>query len=723
MTHTADPTRRRILGTSLAASAGLLLGLRLPGLERPAQAATAGAAGFAPDGFIRIDPTGPVRLVIRSTEMGQGIYTSSAMLLAEELDIGMDQLVVEAAPPDEALYKNPLLGGQLTGGSTSTRADWKDLRQMAAAARMMLVQAAAARWGVDAASCTTDRAQVRHAASGRSVSYNDLAADAGQLPVPKTAAVKPRSDWKLIGTKQKRLDTPGKVNGSAVYGMDVRVPGMKVGTVAASPVFGGRLQSYDEAAARRVPGVVDVVRTDTALAVIGDHYWAARQGLEAAHPQWDDGPHAAMTSDSILANLRNASAAEGAVAAKEGDVEGAIKGATKKLDAVYQLPFLAHAPMEPINTTLHIRADGADLWVGTQVPVRAQQAIMKATGLPADKVALHNHLIGGGFGRRLDEDSIIQAVAIAKQVAYPVKLIWSREEDIQHDLMRPYYYDQVSAGLDAQGRIVGWTHKVTGASVLARWAPGGLKQGGKMDSDAVEGAAESVYDTGTRHVSYVRADVPGVPVLWWRGVGPNHNFFVVEGFIDELAHEAGQDPVAFRMAMLGKSPRAAAVLKLAAERAGWGSALPANTGRGVSVQFAFGTYLACVLQVRVNAQGEVRVIQADVALDCGPIVNPDTIEAQVQGGLIFGLTAALYNEVTYAEGRVQQSNFHDYRMMRIDEAPSVRVHLIDNPDAPIGGIGETGTVAAAPSLANAIFAASGRRLRRIPFATGQLGTA
>jgi isoquinoline 1-oxidoreductase beta subunit len=442
--------------------------------------------------------------------------------------------------------------------------------------------------------------------------------------------------------------------------------------------------------------------------------------LQAADPRWDDGPHAGVNSHDIIAGLAEATKSPGVVARDDNDAPGRIAAAKTKVEAVYQLPFLSHAPMEPINTTLHIRPDGADLWVGTQVPVRAQAAVAKAAGLRPEQVVVHNQMIGGAFGRRLDVDSIEQAAAIARQLSYPVKLIWTREEDITHDLFRPRYYDRLSAGLDAQGRLVGWTHRVGGSSVMARWLPEGMKGG--LDPDAVEGATETPYDVPAIKVDYVRHESPGVITAWWRGVGPTHNVFVVEGFIDECAVAAGQDPVEFRRSLLKKNPRALAVLNLAAEKSGWGGTLPAGVGRGVSLQYAFASFLAHVLEVEVTQRGEVRLRRATVAIDCGQRVNPDTIAAQIEGGLIFGLSMALYSDITHENGRVQQTNFNNYRVLRIDEAPRIEVFQIDSHEHP-GGIGETGTAAASAALANAIYAASGKRLRSLPFGNGALQTA
>jgi isoquinoline 1-oxidoreductase beta subunit len=713
----AIASRRNLLKIGLAVGGGLLIGVRVPGNAR---AEAAGDGSFAPNAFVRIAPDNSITLIMSHTEVGQGVYTSASMLIAEELEVGLDQITPEHAPPNNALYTDPNLGEQATGGSTSTLAGWEPLRKAGATARIMLVNAAAAQWHVDSASCTAERGVVHHAATGRSATYGQLATAAAQQTVPKDVPLKPASAFKLIGKTQKRIDQSGKVNGSLQFGMDVQVPGMKIGTVAACPVLGGKLVSIDEAAARAVPGVRDVVKLPDTVAVIGDHMWAAISGLKAAAPVWDDGPNGHVDSDGILKALAAASEKDGVDAKKQGDPQGAIAGAAKKLDAVYQLPFLSHAPMEPINTTLHIRSDGADLWVGTQVPPRAQAAVAKVAKLKPEQVTVHNQYMGGAFGRRLDVDSIEQAAAIAAQLGYPVKLIWTREEDIQHDLYRPYYYDRVAAGLDASGKIVGWTHRTTASSVMARWFPAGMTVGGQLDPDTVEGALETPYDIPAQHNQYVRCESPGVTTAWWRGVGPTHNIFVVESFIDELAAEAGIDPVEFRRRNLRKEPRALAVLNLVAEKSGWGQKLPKGRGRGVALQFAFNSWLCTVADVSVTDRGEVVLHKVDVAADVGPVVNPGGLEAQLQGGLIFGLSMALYSEITHTKGRVDQSNFHDYRVLRINEAPQIGVHIVDNPTAPIGGVGEAGTAAAAPALANAIFAATGRRLRRIPFGTGQL---
>ncbi len=710
------PTRRFVLKAGAVAGGGLMLGLRL---STPAKAAEPVASGdFLPNAFVRIDARGAITLIFPHAEVGQGVYTSSAMLMGEELEAGLDQVDIETASPDIAKYLDPLLYDQATGGSTSTRSDWVRLREAAATVRMMLVTAAAQRWQVPADACTVERGEIHHRSSGRSVRYGDVVADAAKLPVPKNVTLKDPSDFKLIGTEARRIDTPSKVNGTAVYGIDIRLPGMRFGTLANAPVKGGKLLTMNEAAARKVPGVRDVVRAgDDVVAVIADHMWAAKQGLAALDISWSRGPGGTVSTATLIAAMDKASKVPGVVAVKEGDADAAIAGAATKLSAVYQLPFLSHSPMEPLNCTLHIEDDKAEIWVGTQVPVRAQKSIADATGLPNDRVKVNNQLMGGAFGRRLEVDSIDIAVAIAKQVRYPVKLVWTREEDLQHDYYRPYYYDRVAGGVSAEGKLVGRTHRVTGPSILARWAPPAFDDG--LDSDAVECTAVTPYEIPSSLVDYVRYEPEGVNTSWWRGVGPTHNLFVVESFLDELAAAAKVDALAFRRGMLQKNPRALAVMELAATKAGWGGKLPTGVGRGISVQFAFGSYLACVVEAEVAKAGDIVLHRAVVAIDCGMTVNPNTVRAQIEGGLILGLGTAMFNEITLTDGAVDQSNFHDYRALRINEAPKIEVYQIKNGEKP-GGVGEAGAAAAAPALGNAIFAATGKRLRRLPFGDGQL---
>ncbi len=651
-------SRRAFLEVSAAVGGGLLLGFTLPGR-------TQGRADrFAPNAFIRIDHDGRVTLMMHKVEMGQGTYTSMPMLLAEELEVDLAQVRLEHAPPDDALYAEPLFGVQETGGSTSVRGNFEPLRRAGAAARTLLVAAAA-----------------------------------------------------------------HKVNGAALFGIDVRLPGMKVATLAACPVVGGTLASVDDAKARAVPGVQQVVRLDDAVAVIADHMWAAKQGLAALAIRWDEGPNARLGTADIVQQLAAASQRSGVVARKVGDAAQAMAGAARKFEAIYELPFLAHATMEPVNCTVHVRRDGCDIWVGTQVPTFTRTAAAQLTGLPRERVQVHNHLLGGGFGRRLEVDFVRRAVRIAMQVSGPVKVVWTREEDIQHDMYRPYYYDRIAAGLDERGRPVAWTHRVTGSSIMARvtselfpktfrvMRAAGLHQLVAMvkglDVDAVEGAAEPPYTLPNIRVEYVRQEPPGIATAFWRGVGPTHNIFVVESFMDELAAATRQDPFQYRRALLDQAPRAKAVLELAALHAGWGQPLPPGSGRGIALLHAFGSYIAQVAEVVVSKQGEVRVPRVVCAVDCGVIVNPDTVKAQMESGIIFGISGALWGEITFKDGRVEQHNFNDYRVLRINEAPVIEVHLVQSSEAP-GGIGEPGTSAVMPAVANAIFAATGKRIRRLP---------
>jgi isoquinoline 1-oxidoreductase subunit beta len=709
-------SRRRLLQVGAAAGGGLMLSLRLPLANGDAEAAD--ADGFAPNAFIRIGGDGQIVLIMPYVEMGQGTYTSIPMLIAEELEVDLKQVRLEHAPPNEKLYGNPLLGGiQATGNSNAIRAAWQPLRQAGAIARIMLVSAAAKRWNVDPASCRAQSGEVLHPPSGRSIKYGELAADAARIPMPESVALTRPEDFKLIGTPAKRLDAPAKVNGTAVYGIDARPPGVKIATLAQSPVFGGRVRSVDDTTAKAVKGVRQIVRLDDAVAVVADHMGAAKKGLAALVIEWDDGPHAKLNTKDIADELEKATLDPGAVAQNIGDVDKAMASAVTKLEATYQVPFLAHATMEPMNCTVHVRKDGCEVWVGSQVVARAQAAAAKTAGLPLDKVVVHNHLIGGGFGRRLEVDGVIRAVQIAQHVDGPVKVVWTREEDIQHDMYRPYWFDRISAGLDEKGMPVAWNHRFAGSSVIARWAPPVFKNG--LDPDTTEGAINLVYALPNMHVEYLRVEPPGIPTAFWRSVGPSHNVFVTESFIDELAAAAKQDPVAYRRALFDKSPRAKAVLELAAEKAGWGQPLSKGVGRGVSVQFAFATYMAQIAEVEVSKDGAVRVRRVVCAVDCGTVVNPDTVQAQIQSAIMFGITAALYGEITLEDGRVEQTNFDTYQILRMNEAPAIEVHIVQSLEPP-GGMGETGTSAIIPAVANAAFAATGRRLRKLPIDTTAL---
>ncbi|WP_166297627.1 xanthine dehydrogenase family protein molybdopterin-binding subunit [Bradyrhizobium sp. 2S1] len=707
--RSADLSRRNFLRASAIAGGGLLLSVSLPFAGRESEAAA--ADGFAPNAFIRIGGDGKVVLTMPYVEMGQGTYTSIPMLIAEELEIGLKQVQLEHAPPSDKLYANPLLGVQATGNSNAMRGGWQPMRKAGATAKAMLVAAAAKRWNVEPASCRAENGEVHHAASGRKLGYGELATDAAQMPVPENVTLKSPAEFKLIGTPAKRLDTPSKINGSAVYGIDARPPGVKIATLAQSPVFGGRVKRVDDAAAKAVNGVRQIVKLDDAVAVVADHMGAAKKGLAALVIEWDEGPHAKLATSDIARELEAATTKPGTVAQNIGDADKAMAGAVTKVEATYQLPFLAHATMEPMNCTVHVRPDACEIWVGSQALSRAQAVAAKVLDLPPENVVVHNHLLGGGFGRRLEVDGVIRAVQIAKQVDAPVKLVWTREEDIQHDMYRPYWCDRIAVGLDASGKPIAWNNRFAGSSVLARWAPPAFRNG--LDPDTTEGAIDLVYDIPNFHVEYVRVEPPGIPTAFWRSVGPSHNVFVTESVIDEMAAAAKQDPVDYRKALLGKSPRAKAALELAAAKAGWDGKLPAGRGRGVSLQFVFGSYLAQVAEVEVAKDGSVRVHRVVCAMDCGTVVNPDTVQAQLQSGINFGVTAALYGEITLKDGRIEQTNFDSYQMLRIDQAPAIEVHIVPSSEPP-GGMGETGTSGIVPAIGNAIFAATGKRLRKMP---------
>jgi CO/xanthine dehydrogenase Mo-binding subunit len=714
-------SRRNFVVVLASAGGGLLLGCRV-GDRLQGKSSTAATAAepavFAPNAFVRIGRDGRVTMIVGQVEMGQGMYTSMPMLIAEELEVPLDQVRVEHAPPDDKLYANPLVGFQMTGASSSVKMLYEPLRKAGATARIMLVTAAAQRWKVDPASCQAAKGIVTHPPTGKKLSYGELADAAAKVPVPAEVTLKDPKNFTLIGTPAKRLDSPEKVNGTAMYSIDVRLPGLKFATLAASPVIGGKVASLDESKAKAIPGVRQVVNLGDLVAVVGDHMWAAKQGLAALAIRWDDGPNGKVSTADVVKGLDAASRKPGVVARKQGTPPA---GAAKKVEAIYSAPFLAHATMEPVNCTVHVRKDGCEVWTGSQVLTRVQATAAKVTGLPLEKVVVHNHLLGGGFGRRLEVDFETKAVRIAKEVEGPVKVVWTREEDIQHDVYRPYYYDRISAQLDARGKPVAWNHRLVGPSILARWAPPAFQKG--LDGDAIDGANTLLYDIPSIRVEYVRHEEPVLNTGFWRGVGPTHNIFVVESFIDELAAASKQDPVEFRRSLLAKAPRAMAVLDLAAKAGDWGKPLPPGYGRGVSLLYsAWDSYLAEVAEVEVSKSGEVRVHRVVCAVDCGTVVNPDTVKAQIEGGIVFGISGALWGEITLKNGRVEQSNFNNYRLLRINETPAIEVHLVRNGEKP-GGIGEPGTAVTAPALANAVFAATGKRIRKLPLKADKLRTA
>ena len=711
-------TRRQFVLVAAAVGGALVLGVTARRFRH--RAGPAGGAGAALNAFVRVEPNGRVTLVIPKVEMGQGTYTSLPMLIAEELEVGLDAVSLEAAPPNPAVYgfvpdpsaDEGLKFDQSTGTSLSIIQCWTPLRQAGATARLMLIQAAAKRWGVPAASCHAENGTVVHASSGRRLGYGELAAAAAALPVPAPPPLKSAKDFRLIGRATTRLDGPSKVDGSARFGIDARPPQAKVAMIAITPVVGGSAASLAEDAALAVRGVRQVVNEGDFVAVVADHTWAAMQGIKVLAVRWEGGANAAAQQAAIVAELESAAREAGAVALSKGRPVAAR--AAKHVEATYHQPFLAHATLEPMNCTVDWRSGECEIWGGTQAPDRAV-AKLGDLGLKPEQIILHNQLIGGGFGRRLEVDGVVLAARVARHVQGPVQVLWSREEDIRHDRYRPYYVDHLSAALDAKGLPVAWRHTIAGAGLWALYYGEGTVKNG-VDPDAVTSAVDLAYPLENMEVRFARRDPRGVPTGWWRGVGATRSVFAVESFVDELAARVQKDPVRYRRALL-KEPRMRAVLELAADRAGWGTALPAGSGRGVSIQYAFGSYLAQVAEVSVDAQGHPRDGRVVCAMDCAQVVNPDGVRAQLEGGVTFGVSAALANEITIANGRVQQGNFSDFVPLRIGEAPKVEVHLVTSSASP-GGVGETGTACVSAALCNAIYAATGKRVRTLPVSRG-----
>ncbi|MEJ3668016.1 xanthine dehydrogenase family protein molybdopterin-binding subunit [Stutzerimonas stutzeri] len=716
-----SPSRRTLLKVGSLALGGLVIGFTLPfaGRSFAEQILNEGpedqpmSNATALDAFISIDRDGQVTFTVPKIEMGQGAQSGLAVMVAEELEIGLEQITLKEAPPNEQIYNDKLLNFQATGGSTSIRSNWEPLRQAGAAARLLLIQAAAQRWQLGADQLRAENGRVL-GPDGQSLGYGELVEDAAKLPVPEDIPLKPADQFRLIGKPTRRLDTPAKVDGTARFTIDLVVPGMKYASIRACPVLGGTLREVDERAARQIPGVIEVVRLDNAVAVIGEHTWAAFAGVRALEIDWALGDNAGIDSAQMEREIRGALDKPGAIANEQGDIDAALKDAANTFEAEYEMPFLAHAALEPMTCVAEVRADAVELWVGTQVPVRAQTAAAEAAGRPVEQVIVNNQLIGGAFGRRLEVDFISQAVAIAAQVDYPIKLTWTREEDTTHDMYRPHYIDRFAAALDAEGRLQGWRHTIAGASVLARFAPEAVPENG-LDGDAVEVAMHPIYAMPNLRVNYVPVPPRALHQSWWRGVGPLRSTYMLESFIDEVARSVEQDPVDYRMALLGSHRRAQGVLRLAAEKAGWGEPLEAGHGRGVAVQEVFGSFLATVVELQVSEDKGVRLKRLVVAIDCGQVMNPVSVKSQIEGGTLFGLSAALFNEITVREGRVEQTNFHDYRQLRISDAPPVETYIVESREAP-GGVGEAGTAMIAPALVNALAAANGTRIRRLPLA-------
>jgi isoquinoline 1-oxidoreductase subunit beta len=703
-------TRRTFLKVSAAAGGGLMLGVYLPMGDVAAQ-----AAAFEPNVWIRITPDDNVRIMLTMLEMGQGVMTSMPMLVAEELDFDWTKIKTEWAPAD-ARYGNPNFGGQqLTAGSNSVRGMWKIMRESGAAARMMLVAAAAQQLNVPESQLKTEKGEVIHQASGRRVKYGALVARAATLPVPKVVTLKDPKAFKVLGQAVPRLDVPDKVNGTAVFGIDVKLPGLLTARVMRSPVFGGKIASFNADKAKAVAGVRNVVQISSGIAVVADNYWAASKGAQALEIKWDDGPLAALNSGEIMKRYVALAQEPGKVARNDGNADSALEAPragssapVRTFERQFEAPFLAHACMEPMNCTANYRADGCDVYVPTQGQTASHQAAIAASGLPADKVKIHTTYLGGGFGRRGEADFVTDAVEASKAVGKPVKVVWTREDDIQHDYYRPVSYARMWAAVDAAGKPTVFKQRTVQQSLMKR--VGGLPPNG-VDFIALDGAANLPYDIPNVKIEYIEGD-PGIPFGFWRSVGASFQGFVVEAFIDEMATTAGKDPYQFRRELLSKHPRHKAVLELAAEKANWSSPVPAGRGRGIALMECFGSVLAQVTEVSVT-NGNVKVHKIVCSVDCGWAINPDTIKAQMEGGIVYGLTAALKGEITIDKGRVVQRHFGDYQMMRVNEMPEIEVHIVPSTEIP-GGIGEPSTALAAGSLVNAIYAATGKRIYSLP---------
>jgi len=703
--------RRTFLKTTTAAGGGLVIALYAPGLS--AQEQKPKPEPMVPFAYIKIASDETVTIVANHSEMGQGIYTSLPMLLNEELEADWSKIRVEAAPVD-AVYNHPVFGIQMTGGSTTTAAEWDHYRKLGAAGRTVLVEAAAQQWNVPAASCRVEKGMVIHTPTSRKASYGSLVEMASKIPVPIDIPLKQPKDFTLIGKSTRRLDTPSKTNGSAQFGIDVVIPGMMTVLIARSPVFGGKLISFDSSDTLQVPGVKAVVQVPSGVAVIATGFWPAKVGRNKLKIKWDEGENANLSTTKMLSDFSAQSASPGLLAKKVGDPQSALASATTKITAEYDVPYLAHAMMEPLNCVVDLRDDRCEIWTGTQFETVDRANAAKVAGLAPEKVKINTTLLGGGFGRRANpsSDFVVEAVQVAKAAKVPVKVIWTREDDMQGGWYRPMWHDRFAAALDADGNPVAWTHTIVGQSIMAGtlFESFGIKDG--VDSASVEGAADLLYGIPNLQVDLHSPRI-GVPVQWWRSVGHSHTGFSVEAFFDEVAHAGNKDPYHLRQTLLAKQPRMLAVLNLAAQKAGWGTPLPKGVGRGIATHFSFDSYVAQVIEASVEKNGDVRVHRVVCAVDCGRVVNPDTVKAQMEGGINFGLTAALKTEITLENGRVQQTNFNDYPMLRMYEAPSIEVFIVPSEQNP-SGVGEPSVPPVAPALTNAIFAATGKRLRRLP---------
>ena len=722
-TRAAAPTRREFLKRAGTAGAvALTIGFDWAGTSRRSWAAPAGhgaAAPFAPNAFLRIDPDGSVTVIAKHVEMGQGAYTGIATVLAEELDADWEKVRVESAPADAKRYANLAFGTiQGTGGSSAMANSWNQLREAGGKARAMLLAAAAKEWKVPVAELTVDKGIVSHAGKKREATYGALAATAATLPVPATVVLKDPKEFKLIGRGAPRLDAASKSDGTAQFTLDVALPGMLVALIQRPPMFGSSVKSFDGAAALAVPGVVKVVKVPAGVAVVAKGFWAAKLGRDALQIEWDDTHAEKRSSAALMDEYRRLADQPALPARKDGDALQALKGAARRVSAAYEFPYLAHAPMEPLDAVVKLHGDSCEIWAGDQFQTIDQANAAHTAGLDVQQVSIHTLYAGGSFGRRANvgSDYIVEAVSIAKACGAdgtPIKLQWTREDDIRGGLYRPMYFHKLEAGLDAKGELTGWRHVIVGQSIMAGGAFAGMIKDG-VDPTSVEGASTIAYDIPNIAVDLSTAKT-GVPVLWWRVVGSSHTVYAVEAFIDEVAHAAGQDAFTFRRKLLAHHPRMQAVLELAADKAGWGTPMPAGHGRGIAVTEAFKTYVAQVAEVSVDKEGQVKVDRVICAVDCGTPINPDIIAAQMEGGIGFGLGAILYGAITLKDGRIEQSNFNGYRVLRINEMPKVEVHIVPSAEAPTG-VGEPGVAPLGPAVANAIFAATGKRHYVLPIA-------
>ncbi len=711
MSETIAFSRRQFLQTSGAVTGGLVLGFYLP--DRWVRRASVMAAEpFAPNAFVRIATDETITILVNKSEMGQGVYTSLPMLIAEELDADWSRIRVESAPAEPA-YNHTMFGMYVTGGSSSVISSWQQFRNAGAGARALLVEAAAQQWNVSPSELTTENGFVLHAASDRRASYGALAELAATITPPETVELKDPKDFKLIGTNVKRIEGPEKVTGRAEFAMDVRLPDMLTAVVAHPPVCGGKVRSFNAAEARALSGVLKVKEIPSGVAVIARDFWTARKGRDALEIDWDPGEGARLSTPSMREQYRELAEQPGAVAEDLGDAAAALASASTTLEAVYEVPYLAHAPMEPLNATVHAGNDGCDIWAGTQFQTGDQRLAAEILGLRPEAIRIHTTLLGGGFGRRANptSDFVAEAVEVAKGEQVPVKTVWTREDDIQCGYYRPMFVHKVSAGLDETGMPTAWHQRLVGQSIMTGTPLEFLVQNG-IDATSVEGAVHMPYAIPNRRVELHSPSQP-VTVLWWRSVGHTHTAFVNESFIDEVAHAGGKDPYQLRRTLLQDSPRHRQVLDIAAEQAGWGQPLPEGRARGIAMRKSFESFVAQVAEVSVGDDGRVRVHRVVCAVDCGIAVNPWNIEAQMESGIVFGLTAALHGEITLEGGRVQQSNFHNYPVLRMNEMPEVEVHVVKSSEQPTG-VGEPGVPPIAPAVANALFSLTGKRVRKLP---------